>query len=690
MKFTRVLKICQSLIVLILLSAFSQGCLTNLIKCGSFHECRDDSDLQKLLMLLLASRDRNYGVEVKAVNASGASDDPAIYNSGVGRVSDSDWNEAAVRRVLHAFAYGGGTTDVQIKAWADMTPGEAIVKMLGMWSQNPDLAIAYEGGNAPLSPEDSSISIMANFFGRGNFSYNQLDFRTAVRSNNSPGHTWINAVKLRGINPVRQKLGLFETNYHLVANLDKNVDSQQMVYYYDVTANDIARGRPYHQVLGNAAITAAIATQYNHRRNVFENGAFRGNEDFAREYHQLFFGILGTGVSGNCVTGQASCPGNPESFDDHELKTIRQTAEALTDIRVESSGNLLPYEAQFGSERHFPGQVSIYGSLYGGNNARERFTAISPASIAHPESFAFLPLIIVRGLADENLDSSYAVEGCNATCQSLISAKVSLIREIWRSSTASNGEINFIEFLRRYAISYAFHNASRIKYLDSINRIMIITNQIAVNNLEIGSNTIPNFQKIRNDNITPFRPEHDVFGGQTGLEAANTDDVFTNAYNSVRSSRFGAVSFWNGGANVVQKNFKSMLDREFPGNGGGYNVRLVSEFLWRRITADHNLTYFSSSARLQVYSLLANGNDFLFYKNEECRNSQNNCRETSLNSSAPVASDMDENNNNFRALSSSQLFRGNDPATMQRDNERIGYAIDFIAATPFAFVQTGN
>ena len=38
---------------------------------------------------------------------------------GLPRVSDEQWDDTAVRKVLHTFAYGGHATDAQISAWAE-------------------------------------------------------------------------------------------------------------------------------------------------------------------------------------------------------------------------------------------------------------------------------------------------------------------------------------------------------------------------------------------------------------------------------------------------------------------------------------------------------------------------------------------------------------------------------------------
>jgi len=695
------IRFANSLALFVFLLLFLSSCqLQNFLNCGSFHDCRDDSDLQNLLILGLLSRDRG-GPSIPAFDGSGAVDRAEVYNSSPGRISDAEWDEAAVRRVLHAFAYGGGTTDAQIKAWADMTPGEAIIEILSMRPLNPKLNLAYEGGRAPVGAGDASLSRLANYFAAGNFANNPRDFSTRQRWGNSPGHTWLNAVRLRGVNPVRQRIGLFETNYHMAVNLDKNVNPQQMVIYYDLIANDIARGKPYHEVIRTATLSAAVATQYNHRKNVFRNGAFEGNEDFAREYHQLFFGILGTGIGANDEWKSADCNKTPtqpcqgrESFDDHENITIRQTAEALTGIEVEGRGNFLPVHSKFVTTTHSPGLLQIYGEKYGGANAQERFNQLTGVSINHPESLYNLPLIIVKGLADENLDPDVLLDGCTGACNaSSVRQKIQRIRSLWTASTATNGQINLIEFLRRYAISDAFHNPSRIQFLDSITRNMIVANQVGVSNQEVGRDINQSFWRLQAENIIPFRPEHDVFGGQTGLEAANTDNVFIQQYNSVANRRPGAIGFWNGSRTVSIKNFRKLLEREFR-KKSDFKVQDVAEFLWRRITADHNLTFFTPGARLQVYSLLANGNDFLFFKDKDCRVQPWNCTNQSLNTTTTInTADLNLSNptDDVRGLRDTLLFRpGQSQEELQRTNERVGYAIDFIAATPFAFVQTGQ
>ncbi|MBK8398109.1 MAG: DUF1800 family protein [Leptospiraceae bacterium] len=669
--------------------------LTSLNKITSSHtRSKTNFKIFRLfaLLIILSNSVSADKIEITAISGSGAKDDPAIYNSIPNKLSDKEWDEAAVRRVLHAFAYGGSCLDSQIVEWANMNPGAAIVQMLGMWTTHSKLSRAYDGGNINIPAKNASLSILSNYFASGNFAADPEKFNQDVRYGNSVGYTWINAVKLRGLNPFRQKIVLFETNYHLAISLQKNVNPKQMLHYYDTIANNLASGKPYHQILGEAALSAGVATQYNHRKNIFENGAFKGNEDFAREYHQLFFGILGTGVNGNCKFGDSSCSGNPESFDDHENKTIRQTAEALTDIQVEGKNrDFLPVVPIFGTNKHYTGKVSIYGEEYAGNNAKERIFAISSKSIRHPESLKFLPLKIIGGLADDNLDPLNPVEGCDKKCSSFISKKIENIRQLWSKSIDSNGEINLIEFIRKYAISKEFHNPSRIKFLNSVDRIMLLSNVLAINNQEVKEEVIPTFRKLYQENVIPFRPEHDVFGGQSGLEASNTNAVFVNQFNSSKNQRFGNTGYYDGKKVVPVKNFKFLLKVELKKTSDGYNVKDVAEFFWKRITGDQQLQFFTDSARSQVYSLLANGNDYLVYNNEECRTRIHKCTDNTILTTSPSISDLDSKNDNIRNLRDSAIFRdSSDEKTLDTDNERVGFAIDFIAATPFLFVQTGE
>jgi len=175
--------------------------------------------------------------------------------------------------------------------------------------------------------------------------------------------SWVRMATTRGLNPFRQKIGLWETNYHLAVNLDAGVTSRQLTGYYDVIMNAHASGLPYQKVIAAAAKSAAVTRQYDH---AVQNASVRSedanmwvptvnrdlpwnqqldftkmhcqcNEDFAREIHQLFFGILGT-----------------EDLTHHEDVTIPETAKALTDMRVpyDNVNERFPDVVEFGTEYH--------------------------------------------------------------------------------------------------------------------------------------------------------------------------------------------------------------------------------------------------------------------------------------------------------------------------------------------------
>ena len=61
---------------------------------------------------------------------SSSSQEVEIAVLGFDTVSGEAWDETAVRKVLHMFAFGGHATDQQIIQWSNMTPVAAIVEML--------------------------------------------------------------------------------------------------------------------------------------------------------------------------------------------------------------------------------------------------------------------------------------------------------------------------------------------------------------------------------------------------------------------------------------------------------------------------------------------------------------------------------------------------------------------------------
>lgn len=657
----------------------------NFVKCGSL-SCKENNDFIKAVLWRIYTRPPRPGISIEAVNLSGASDDPSTYRGFTGAVSkgsgSGQWNEQAVRDVLRVFAYGGAASDTDITAWANMEPSNAIVEMIGMWTVNSKLANASSDGNLNINPVDGSLSRLSHLYGTTGPATSRSDFdQKYLPWNSSPARTFAQAVPTRGLNPFRQKIAFFETNYHLALNQDKSVTDVQMFRHYDTIANDLARSfrdsLGYEDVLANMALSAPVATQYNHKKNICSGSIFSGNEDFAREYHQLYFGILGVGVDRSGLTNKDSIPsGNAESFNSHEQITIPQTARALSDIQVVQLGNdSFSDLANYGTTKHCSGNLSIYGQTNQGSTAEARIKALSKLSIAHAESKATLPLTIIANLADENLDSTNPLVGTSSD----ITTKISNIQSLWNSMSKKN----LIEFIRKYAISSMFHNASRVKYLSSFDRTLLNANLTVVSNNELLNGLVRYDWEIASENTNPFRPDHDVFGGQTGLEASNTDDVFRNANNSAVSGQFGSTGYWSGNNYIRIKDYRSFLPKQ-----ADITAEEIAKFLWKRIIGDATYSYYGSLERAHIVSILSSGRDlnYMLCGNVDvsaCSTKDNITMESSITTgSSKTAIDNAASNTLFKS--------GSSTTALNDDNDRVGAAIDFILTNPFTFVQVGK
>lgn len=578
-----------------------------------------------------------------------SSPDSDISASDDYEISDEEWDETAVRKVLHAFAFGGFATDEQITEWAALSPREAIIEM-----------ITFNTANDKLSPQDDYDSLtsnngtlweLANLWASSNASNkteadNREDFETDQW--NAPGHTWMQATNKRGLNPVRQKIGLFETNYHLAINQNVHVSNRQVFTYYDTLMDLLAEDKPYQDVLAWAGTSAAVATQYNHKENLFIDARFEGNEDFAREYHQLFFGILGD-----------------YDPDYHELTTIRNTAKALTDMDVDyittDEASYWSDEISYGTQYHYPGSLDILNTTIEGETAWDKLFNLAQTAIEHEESLENLPLIIVRALADDNITDEKAAK----------------IQNLWQSMPRKS----LLSFIRAYAISSLFHDENRIKYLNSFDRHLIISNRLTLNNLESYAEYYQPEWTIWNEEAEIFRPQHDVFGGQTGLEASDSANIFKSAYDrSVQNYWTYARNYATDDAGNITwlKDWASVIPAD---NDGNYKVKAVAEWLWNRFVAD-GLKNFGTLERAHVYSLLGSSKDFATFvdpNNPEAVYSttdiENNTTINELYSDMQIANiDLNSDIENSRLSA----------------NQRVGLAIAFIAATPYAFAQEGK
>ncbi len=577
------------------------------------------------------------------VDNSVSYDAPVTADGTFSVISDEEWDTTAVRKVLMIFAFGGFASDTQIQTWADMVPGEAIVQMLTVDTTNPYLspADAYD----TLDQFDVSLTGLSALWSASS-SANKMD--SDVRSHyerlswSSPALTWFAAATKRGLNPVRQKIGLIETNYHLAVNQEVGVSNVQIYSYYDNILNELAAGVPYENVLTNAAISAAVATQYNHKDNLFVDARFEGNEDFAREYHQLFFGILGD-----------------YDLDYHELTTIKNTAKALTDMSVEqvteSDKTFLSDTVTFGTEYHYPNSLEILNADIPGNTAQEKITALADLAINHAESLDNLPVIIVRFLADDNLDDD----------------KISQIRAIWQGLETKD----LLTFLRKYAISTTFHNETRVKYASSIDRNVTFTNLMTLNNEESYLGYYDPYYYVYNEGVEVFRPAHNVFGAQTGLEASDAGAIFKDAYNRSINNTWLYTRYYND--DDWTKEWGSVI----PATNGVYRVEAVANWLWQHFVADGHKN-FGTLERAHLYALLGSGKDL--------GNFIDSASPDTIYTAEDIETDAELSGLYDDMAIATMNLGSSDDDKRGAANYRVGLAIAFIQATPYVFAQEGN
>ena len=556
------------------------------------------------------------------------------------RLSDTAWDETAVRKVLYAFAYGGQATDRQIKLWADMAPQTAIMQMLTFDQHNAALSPPSAADYDRLYQREGTLRSLGEF-------WSSSDPDNGVPVDRRPrydvygtfgvlGDIWTRAATSRGLNPFRQKIGFWETNYHMATNRSV-VRRSYMQRYYDDIMNALAAGTPYQDVLTVAATSAAVAVQYGHDKNVYVDGQCLCNEDFAREYHQLFFGILGKY--------------DPEY---HEVVSIKNTALALTDMPVQ----VLDDQVLFGTAKHYQGMLEILKHQIFGSTAYQMIDQLSQYAIVHPESLDNLPVIIIQGLADDNLNED----------------KISRIRAAWSSMQPKN----LLDFLRAYAISTVFHNPTRVKYLTSIDRNLLMVSQMALNNEETYLVLYP-LNAYAAENVQPFYPAHNVFGGQTGTEAADSADVFRANYNRAteEESRFRQSSGTKYGRSW-EKNWASVIPKD---SSGTYVVKNVAEWLWKRFIGD-GLKNMGLLERAHIYALLAEGRDIAYLADP---NRLDRVITTADLTSDPALVNL------IQSLAARTLSLDSaDSAERGAANERVGEAINFIVATPYIFAQEGT
>lgn len=601
----------------------------------------------------------------------------AILN-GLETVSANDWDTAAVRRVLQAFAFGGHASDAQIEAWASMTSNDAIIQMLNFRPVNRRLSAPGRGALAVASC--TSLTDLQAL-------WSSDDSNNPMRVSDRPYYSllnedqmqlsplglflvWSRAMHTRGCNLFLHKMAFYLTNYHASIHV-RNAGVALIRDYYDDTIEALASGSNFIDLMYNAASNGALALAYGHFSNYVDprNGQFHGNDDFAREYFQLLFGIQGT----------------TEDEDYHENVSIENNALLLTGMfldmepdrfaslsrldwflstidfsdHVDATGRQI-----YNRTAHFDFRIGALSCLeilhekICGGTAPVKLRALGLVAAAHPESMANTPLKIIRFFADNVITADEALA----------------LQTAW-----AHARFRLLKFIRAYAISTMFHSSDTFKYWSAFERNLIIYNATILNNEE--SFARPFFAspvvQMYDQGALAFAPIRDVFGGQTGNDAANDRYVFKNAWGAnVDNPDILAVSQLayqlepDGASKLWQKNWGAVI----PSNSGGEHiVSEVAKWLWNRFIPDGGEN-FDPVARAQVHALLATGFDFAAVVNRADLDAIFSSADIVEGPAAEVNAELAVMPMNF----------GNPDEQL-----RVGMAINFITMLPYTFASGG-
>lgn len=564
-------------------------------------------------------------------------------------LTDTEWDEIAVRKVLHVFAYGGFATDAQITTWANMSPASAINEMLTFDKVNLKLSPAESYDR--LDQVNSTLTGISKYFSssasripageRQEYAFSTL---------HSASRSWYKMMSLRGINPVRNRIGFWATNHHMNINFNANVSQDQIYDYYDMIMNALAADESFEKVLAKAAVHSAIAVQYSHYRysnydfgNYFlPDGSWHGNEDFGREFFQLFFGILGYSTA--------------YTQEYHEKTTIPQMARALSDIWLtyhegENAGWNAP--ATYGTEGQFKGNLNILGYSVPGTTMPDRVNFIAPKAIINDESLFNLPVMIIKTMADDVMAPETAVG----------------VRELWGSMTTKK---SLLTFIRNYAISTLFHNPKRIKYWNTIERNILHTNLATTSNYEAYQDFYHVRDFIEDEGQKIFSLDHNVFGGQTGPDAANNSTIFKLNYD--RAIERGYYYTRTDDGSGWTKNWGAVI----PSGS-------ITGWLWKRFFAE-DPSKMGIMERYHVYALICAGVDLAYYVNPNDPYhifTEEELTAGEANPTSPLGAKL-------KTLRSAIVdVRSTDPEKRRRANQNIGLTIAFLKTLPQACAQVG-
>ncbi len=612
------------------------------------------------------------------------------FSSSFSPINSHKWNKNAVRKVLHTFTYGGFATDQQIHQWARMPAKLAITEML-----------TFEPVNTKLSPgEDASenfagsLKALQEYWGtqittspvnqdkwrQYSFLYSNADGTTVTLSTQNLKNTWMQATNTRGINPFLHKVGMYLTNYHMSIRVSKT-RAAMFRNFYDQVLVDLARSSRgeinFFDLLANGASTATVSRAYRHMYNRYVNNRFYGNDDFAREFHQLFFKIQGI-----TETGTTEKPGQAY----HENITIEHTAWLLTGMNLTFQENAfgttnrndwLLFPINYNSTRnvfnHHKPCLEIYNSAEQtpnicGATAKDKLFNLAQIAGYHQESLYNMPIALIDHFADDNMND----------------AKRTIIRLAWKEHEPKD----LLSFLQDYAISDIFHKKGTFKYHNAFDRNLIVQNKNTLSNEESFSRKRSLFSQMRIEGAEIFHPAHDVFGGQTGLQAANNPNIFKAAYtrNVLNPDVLGEVerTYTDAAGNVKiwSKDWGSIAPKHFD----TFYVKRVAAWLWQRFIADGRVN-FDVQAKAQVYAMLAKGTDFgylasITYPGIYTADQSFTSEEIKHNVDLHTLYDTIKN--------SVMNLESIDAIEKKQANANIGLAVNFITATPYVFALEGK
>ncbi len=594
---------------------------------------------------------------------------------GLQPVPATQWSELHVRRVLQSFANGGQAQDRQILKWANMPPAIAIQEMLNFKPFN--YLLSPSGIRHPSVIYCRSLRGMMDFWSSDRVDnptrvanrpyYDTLDNEQPMASQLHLHLAWTRLMHTPGCNPFLHKTALYLTNYHAAISV-QNTQPTLMRSYYDDTVDALSSGADFIALMTQSASHAAVARAYGHDGNYFDRqGQFNGNDDFAREYFQLLFGIQGA---------------NEDPLY-HENVTIEHNAWLLTGMALDAMPNAWGSEAVFdwlvapinftdhldAAGRPIPNRSRHYASALGqgscleilreqvcGATAADKLTALGPIAANHPESLAATPLKFIRFFGDDRIDADEA----------------RALQAAWVES-----DFDVLAFLRAYAISTQFHSPGTVKYRNAFDRNLIIHNANQLSAEQFNAELF--FQgpivRINDQGALVFAPTRDVFGGQTGNDVANDRFVFKSAWDAnVTDPGFlgKATEAYQPAPGQPFTMWRRDWSTVIPANTRGQHVvSEVADWLWNHFVADGGARL-DVLARAQLHAMLATGFDFGALMNRE-----NSDRIYSFA----------ELENGDAALASAMLGQEIMNLNGTQGNERIGLAVNFITALPWTFAM---